>query len=320
MPQAKESKIPTFTAGEALEQYRRVIIKSGTTTTPPEVVYADAGEVAIGYTTQAVSSGCLVSVKTLNYNGTRIAIAAGAFAVDADLYSANDGKVDDTAVGSVIAKAVQAATADGDEVEITDYAVLSTTAGTVSISDAGGFTSETTVEGALQEIYQHVLSIQQPLPIPLESLFESDGTNLVARLGIATTPAIDMANGDTDSSIEVTWAANNSDAVIFETPLPPGLDVAQDLLINIRAAMGGATDTPVISADTYFNEGDTKVEDDSAAITGTSFAEYTITVAAADIPSGAQKITCELTPGAHTTDTLIVSSIQIEWKSIILTS
>lgn len=320
MPQAKESKIPTFTAGEALEQYRRVKIKSGTTTTPPEVEYADAGEVAIGYTTHAVSSGCLISVKTLNYPGTRIAIAADSFAVDADLYSANDGKVSDSASGSVIAKAVQAASADLDEVEITDYAVLSTTAGTVSIADAGGFTSETTVEGATQEIYQHILSIQQPLPIPLESLIEGDGTNLVARLGIATTPVLDMANGDTDSAFTVTWAATNSDPVLFQTSLPPGLDIAQDLLIKFRAAMGGATDTPVVSADTYFNEGDTKVEDDSGAVTGTSYAEYTITIAAADIPSGAQTITVELTPGAHTTDTLIITSIQIEWKSSILTS
>jgi hypothetical protein len=77
--------------------------------------------------------------------------------------------------------------------------------------------------------------------------------------------------------------------------------------------MAGATDTPVISADSYFNEGDTKVEDDSAAVTGTTYAEYIITIAAADVPAGAQTFTCELTPGAHTTDILYMTAIWVEY-------
>ena len=48
----------TFINGEAarIEAYRRVKVKSGTTTTPPEVVYADAGEAAIGFRRASFSS------------------------------------------------------------------------------------------------------------------------------------------------------------------------------------------------------------------------------------------------------------------------
>jgi len=192
-------------------------------------------------------------------------------------------------------------------------------ASAISIADAGGHTAQTEVEAALQEIYQHLLSAQRFIPIPLFSLIEGDGTNTVAALGPSTTPTLDMANGDTDSGLVVTWAASNNDPVLFQVPLPPDIDTSADLVIHLRAKSGGSTDTPVISADAYFNEGDTKIEDDSAAL-GASYAEKTITIAAADIPAGAQTLTVELTPGAHTTDTVVVSAIWIEYTASLLAS
>ena len=309
----------TFTAGEALENKRRVKIKNGTTTTPPEVEYADAGEQHIGVTEYAVASGDLVAIKLRNADGTHEITAAGAFAVDATLYGAADGKVDDAASGSAIGKAVEAATADGDIVETVEFAVLSTTAANVSIADAGNHTAQTTTEAALQELYQHLLSVQNFIPVSLESLIETDGTNLVARLGIGTTPVLDMAGGDADSSLEVNWVASNNDAVLFQVSLPPSLDVAADLVIHFRAKSGGATDTPTIASDAFFNEGDTKIEDVSSAL-GAAFAENTITIDAGDIPAGAQTLTVELTPGAHTTDTVVLSALWIEHKNSILTS
>jgi len=309
----------TFTGGEALENKRRVKIKNGTTTTPPEVEYADAGEQHIGVTEYAIASGDLVAIKLRNADGTHEITAAGAFAVDATLYGAADGKVDDAASGSAIGKAVEAATADGDIVETVEFAVLSTTAANVSIADAGNHTAQTTTEAALQELYQHLLSVQNFIPVSLESLIETDGTNLVARLGIATTPVLDMAGGDADSSLEVNWVASNNDAVLFQVSLPPSLDVSADLVIHFRAKSGGATDTPTISSDAFFNEGDTKVEDVSSAL-GAAFAENTITIANGDIPAGAQTLTVELTPGAHTTDTVVLSALWIEHKNSILTS
>lgn len=151
------------------------------------------------------------------------------------------------------------------------------------------------------------------VPVPLTAVYEGDGTNVVAALGPATTPVLDMTNGDTDSALRLLWAATNVDPIIFQVPLPPDLDEAAVVEVHLRAAMEAANDTPVINADSYFNEGDTKVEDASAAITGTTPAEYTITIAAADVPAGAQTLTVELTPAAHGTDDLYVYAIWIEY-------
>lgn len=51
-----------FTAGEALAAKRRVKIKAGTVTTPPEVEYSDAGEVWIGVTEYAVNAAGVITV------------------------------------------------------------------------------------------------------------------------------------------------------------------------------------------------------------------------------------------------------------------
>jgi hypothetical protein len=301
----------TFTAGEDLEEYRRVKIESGTITSPPEVVYADAGEAAVGITMAPADDGDSIAVNLLSKDGTFLAEAADSFSIGAVLYGAADGKVSDTSSGTSQFKALEAATAAGDIIEVVLNPAVSTTAATVSVADSGGLTDNTTVEAVLAEILQHIQSAQKFLPIPLADVFESDGTNMTALTG-STTPIRDMANGDTDSGIVLTWAASNSDAIIFQTPLPPDLNPAADVVIHFRAKSGGATDTPTIASDAYFNEGDTKVEDVSAAL-GAAYAEKTITIAAADVPAGAQTLTVELTPGAHTTDTIVLSAIWIEY-------
>ena len=330
-----------FQAGEDLIDKRRVKIESGTVTDPPEVVYADAGEQHIGTVIGSVSDGEKVTIRLRTVGGSYEGVAAEAFVRGATLYGAADGKVQDTSSGSAIAVAIEAATDDGDEVEIIDFGVISTTAATVSIADAGSFTSEATVEGALQEIYQHQQSAQHFLPIPLTSLRESDASNLVSsrivemnidleslretdatnilnaanhlgQLGQDTTPILDLVNGDTDSNLRVSWVATDQDAVILKLSTA-GIDTTKDITVTFRAAMNDTNNTPVIDIDSYFNEGDTKVSDASAAITGTGVAEYIATIAAADIPAGAKTLTMELTPGAHANDALYLFQIRVAY-------
>jgi hypothetical protein len=110
----------TFTAGEDLEAKRRVKIKSGTTTSPPEVEYADAGEVPAGVTEYAVDSGDLVAVKLWNEGGTFEveSIIGTAIAVGASLYGAADGRLSDTVSSTAQATAMEAAAADNDHIEV----------------------------------------------------------------------------------------------------------------------------------------------------------------------------------------------------------
>ena len=157
------------------------------------------------------------------------------------------------------------------------------------------------------------------VPVPLTGIREVAANNLQniaangGLLATDTTPILEFTNGDTDSAWRMRWAAANVDPISFQVPLPPDIDEASNVTVHMLAAMGGAADTPVISADSYFNVGDTKVEDDSAAITGTTPAEYAITIAAADVPAGAQTMTVELTPGAHGTDTLLIYAVWVEY-------
>ena len=315
-----ESSPKTFIAGEDLEARRLVKIMSGTTQDPPEVVYADAGEDAIGVTQYAAEDDAPVAVKLLTHPGTLEieCLVDSAISHGTELYAANDGMVSDASSGSVIGVSMEAGV-DNAHIEVFAYARKATTAAGTTLADSGGFTSTSTVEAALAEIYQSLKSVQAFIAVPLESLLETDATNVVARLGQATTPKIDMANGDTDSGLVVIWVASNSDPVLFQTSLPPDLDVTGDIVVHFRAKSGGSTDTPTIASDAYFNEGDTKVEDTSAAL-GAAVAELTITIAAADIAAGAQTLTVELTPGAHTTDTVVISAIWLEYKRSVLTS
>lgn len=314
------SKFPTFTAGEALLPKRRVKVESGTTTDPVEVVYADAGEQHIGVTgNESTADGAPVSVQPMNATGTYEGTASEAFARGAVLYGAADGKIADTSSGSAIGIALEAATADGDIVEWISFAVLSTTAATVSYADASGFTTVATAEDALDELYQDTLSALNLINVPLMSGMIGDGSNTVSFGGPATDPILDMTNGDTDSAIRWTWAAASVEELVYQIPLPADLDVTADLLIYLMCGKDADANTVTLASDAYFNVGDTKVEDVTATIAAAT-AETLITIAAADIPSGAKTLTLELTPSAHAGDALYLYSIRPLYKSTLKTS
>ncbi len=102
--------ILTITAGEALEAYRLVKMSAGT------AVYADSTDTQfLGATLTKVASGDVVAIMPWNAAGTIDVQSAGTFVVGADLYIANDGKIDDSGT-TKIGKAWHAATTAGDVV------------------------------------------------------------------------------------------------------------------------------------------------------------------------------------------------------------
>lgn len=155
--------------------------------------------------------------------------------------------------------------------------------------------------------------------VPLESLRETAAGAFINAAGNGglltsdTTPILNTINGDTDGAWRVSWAAGNADPIGFNVTLPLDFDPTQPLYVKFRAAMGGATNTPTLSLDSYFNEGDTKVTDTSGAVTGTAYATYTATIAAADIPADARAYSVDITPGAHAADTLLLTAVWLEY-------
>lgn len=116
MSQQTENGLKTFTAGEALEAYRRVKLSAGSGS---QVEYADVDEAAIGITQGKVESAEMVTVALRTSGRTYKVTANEAIAAGASIYGGNDGKVQDTnpGTGTVRGIALEAATADGDIIE-----------------------------------------------------------------------------------------------------------------------------------------------------------------------------------------------------------
>ena len=321
------TKSKTFIAYEALAANRLVKIKSGTTSDPPEVEYADAGEDAIGCTEVAAAITTPVNVKMLNNSGTfELEAAVGSSIVRGTLlYAANDGKVSDTSTGSVVGIALQTAVT-GAVIEVAVNPRKPTTAAGTSIVDSGTFTSAATVEAALAEIYQDIFSIQQFLPIPLNTLRETSNFavgNIAANGGVLasdTTPILAPINGATDGCQTLAWAPSNNDQVVFQTPLPPDIDLTKDIVVHCRLKSAGTTNAVGFTVDSFFDEGDTKVVDATTTNQTATWAEKIATIAAADLPATAQTLTIGLTPAAHTTDIMYCSAVWLEYRRAIRTS
>ena len=321
------SKFPTFTAGEALLPKRRVKVESGTATDPVEVVYADAGEQHIGTTgNESTADGAAVSVQPMTATGTFEGTAADAFSRGATLYGAADGKISDTSSGSAIGVALEAATADGDVVQWISFAVLSTTAATVSYADAGGQTAAVTVEAALAEVYTDILSAQNIIPLPLANFKETTNfnvANIAANGGVLasdSTPVLEAINAATDGCQRFNWAAANVDQVTVQAILPPDIDVTADIVFHCRIASADTTDAVGFTVDWFLNEGDTKVVDTTTTNQTATYAEKVATLGNADIIAGSQTITIGLTPVAHGTDAMYMTAAWLEYTSVLKTS
>jgi hypothetical protein len=320
------SQYPTFTAGEALEPFRRVKIESGTVTTPPEVVYADAGEQHIGVTGNIrTADGDPVAIIPRNVTGTVEICAADTFSIGATLYGADDGKISDSSSGSAIAQAKAACTTAGDIIEVVQFAVLSTTAATVSF-DGSTYTVSATSQAAITELFVDALSAQCFTPIPLDTWKEASSFDvgaIAANGGVLasdTTPIRDAINAGTNGCQRIHWIADDVDQIVTQVTLSPDLDVTKDLVLHTRIVSGGTTNAVGFTVESFFNEGDSKVTDTSETNQTATWAEKITTIAAADVPAGAQTVTIGLTPVAHSTDTLSMSASWLEYTRTIRTS
>lgn len=158
------------------------------------------------------------------------------------------------------------------------------------------------------------------IDIPLATLREMSSGDIINTAGDAgmlsknTTPILEKVNGATDGAMRLNWASSNSDALTFQFAVPPDLDDTKDVLLKVSAAMQGVTDTPTIAVKSFWGFGDTAVDDATGAVTGTTIATYTATIAADDVDA-ANTCTINLTPGAHATAShaLYVYALWIEY-------
>jgi hypothetical protein len=110
-----DARSRTFTAGEALEPHRRVLLNSSNL-----VMYADANERCVGVTDgRAAASGDPIAVMLVSKEGTVEVEANEAIEIADVVYGGADGKVSDTSTTAIqFGIAMSAATATGQIIEV----------------------------------------------------------------------------------------------------------------------------------------------------------------------------------------------------------
>lgn len=131
-----------------------------------------------------------------------------------------------------------------------------------------------------------------------------------------TNPNLARVNGATDKALRVTWTAENDEVETTFDPvaMPPDLDESSDVTVHLLMAMEDTNDTPTVDVQAFDGVGDTEMGGATGAVTGTSVAEYTVTLSSANIsghPTGFLNIA--LVPAAHSTDDLYLYKAWIEY-------
>jgi hypothetical protein len=207
MTQQNETGLKAFVAGEALEAFRRVKLSTGSGT---QVEYADAGEDFIGFTQNKVDSGEYVTVALRSASRTYKAIAAEGLSAGAVIYGGDDGKVQDTSSGTAIGTALEAATADGDSIEITcdNGAAGEIDGATIAIEAEGGNGAITVLfrKSGITDAQDPGVKIQDSVPFKCKVidwwLISRDTTAANVKLTNGTNDiTANVAKGTTDDAI-----------------------------------------------------------------------------------------------------------------------
>ncbi len=86
------------------------------------------------------------------------------------------------------------------------------------------------------------------------------------------------------------------------------------MTLHTYAKMAGSTDTPTMTWEAFFNEGDTDAGGASGALSD-SLAEQSVTVASGDVAAAPGALSLTLTPGAHGTDILYLYAAWLEYTA-----
>ena len=132
--------------------------------------------------------------------------------------------------------------------------------------------------------------------------------------GAATYAKLVRVNGATDKKARIQFPADaNNLPIAWDIVYPPDLDDTAVVTVKFRAAMAGATDTPVVAVGYFEGLGDTNAGGNSAAVTGTTITTYSVTIAAADIGAAPNGASIEFDVATHTTDLLNLYSAWVEY-------
>lgn len=145
-----------------------------------------------------------------------------------------------------------------------------------------------------------------------------DIQNLAAHGGIMASDSVpDLArvNGATDKALRLTWAATEQDEIQFEPFVkPPDLDAGSDLTVHLMLAKDANTDTAaVVDVQAWDGVGDTEMGGNTGALDAATLAEYTVTIANANVAAAPGFINIGLVPGTHANDAIYCYGAWVEY-------
>ncbi len=193
-------------------------------------------------------------------------------------------------------------------------------AGTIGILDPGNYTTQTTVEGALQELYGTATASTGTIDIPLTSLrlLQADGSvgNIIQNGGLLANDTTPNLARNANGAFYLGFAASNVNKLAFVHAVPPDMDTtAGNLTYTITTKGSGTADT--------FGANITICVDGGAPIsavgngTGANTALQNSNVsfvASGNIANGAKTISGNLTPAAHGTDAILIFGLSVSYK------
>jgi len=128
-----------------------------------------------------------------------------------------------------------------------------------------------------------------------------------------TAPTLQRVNQDTDKALRVSWAAGSVAELQFPAiPLPPDLDPDAPIEVHLICAKDANANTVTIDVQVFFNVGDTECGAATATI-AQARAEYSVSVAAADVPAAPGMMNISLVPAAHAGDALYLDGAWLEY-------
>ncbi len=195
--------------------------------------------------------------------------------------------------------------------------------------DGGAFTAAATVAAALDELYQHVLTAQAFIQIPLNAWRLEAGGPITGTPAAAEPGMIQLTNEE----LVIEWPTNAAPGeIITSITVPPDMNVGADMILHIFGMPYGAgaiTDSPVFTVQAFQSSvGDAALADVDFGVESTEFTavktvqEETSTLDNANIAAAPSTITLIINPKDTElpTDSFYLYGTWIEYTRKILAS
>ena len=129
-----------------------------------------------------------------------------------------------------------------------------------------------------------------------------------------TAPSLQRVNADTDKALRVIWAGGSSAEIQFApVALPPDLDSDAPVEVHLICAKdANANANADIDVQVFAGIGDTEMGGTTGALAQAK-KEYSVTLAAADIPAVPDFLNISLIPGAHAGDAIYLYAAWLEY-------